>query len=295
MPADLLTKQFTYGRALPLISRLPKNLSYPLTTRLGRRYFWRHERDWVHAYRVGLASGFPDASGEQLDQWTRAHFGMLARETLDVYTLPNLTRQMAFPWGELDATELLNDRSGRGKIIVMAHMGRPILLSTALGLAGMKIGMLSQAVDDRNPNLDAPTRAFLQQKMSQVVRLSGGRWVTTVDNLRVIYDALQQGESIIIMMDLVEPDVGRRISFSFLRGQLHLPPGIVRIARHVGALLYYGRAVDCGLDARCSVVPLPQDPFLALTTATQLLEADVTHAPWQWWQWNNFPLMWSKH
>lgn len=295
MPADQLTKQFAYDRALPLISRLPKGVSYPLTTRLGRRYFWQHERDWVHAYRVGLALGFPDASGAQLDQWTRAHFGMLARETLDVYALPKLTRQAVFPWGVLDAVELLNDRSDQGKIIVMAHMGRPILLSTALGMAGLKIGMLSQVVDERNPNLDEPTRRFLLHKMNHVVRLSGGRWVTTADNLRVMYDALQQGESIIIMLDLVEPDVRRRMSFPFLGGQLHLPPGIVRIAQRVGARLYYGRAMDRGFGASCSVMPLPLEPNLALKTATEFLEADVKEAPWQWWQWNNFQLMWSKH
>ena len=295
MPANPSTKRFVYRRALPVVSQLPRGVAYPLVTRLGKRYFWQHERDWVHAYRTGLSVGLNEATGEQLDTWTRAHFGMLARETLDVYRLPGLSRQSSFPWGKLEAAELLGDDSGQGKIIVMAHMGRPVLLSTALGLAGLSIGMLSQVVDARNPNLDEPTRGFLLHKMNHVVRLSGGRWVTTADNLRVMYDALQQGESIIIMMDLVEPDLRRRMSFPFLGGQLHLPPGIVRIAQRVGARLYYGRALDRGAKASCSVVPLPLDPVLALRVATQLLEADVKEVPWQWWQWNNFQLMWSKH
>lgn len=293
MPADLLTKKFVYEQALPLINRLPRGLSYAMAARLGRRFFWQHERDWVHAYRMGLAMGFPAASGDELDQWTRAHFAMLARETLDVYALPKLSRETDFPWGTLDAAELLNDHSVQGKIIVMAHMGRPILLSTALGLAGLNIGMLSQVVDERNPNLDEPTRAFLQHKMNHVVRLSGGRWITTADNLRMIYEALHQGESIIIMLDLVESDARRRVSFPFLGGNLHLPPGILRIAQRVGARLYYGRALDDGIGASCSVVALPQEPAVAMRTATQLLEEDVMHAPWQWWQWNNFQLMWS--
>jgi KDO2-lipid IV(A) lauroyltransferase len=194
----------------------------------------------------------------------------------------------------LCAPELLADKSPSGKIIIMAHQGRPIMLSSALGLSGLKVGMLSQVIDERNPHLDATTRRFLNLKMDRTVRIAGGRWVTTADHLRVLYDAVKQGETIIIMMDLVEPDPGRQVPLPFHGGHLKLPPGIIRIAQRAGAKLYFGRALDQGSKTECSVVPLPADPLQAMLKAAQLLETDTQKAPWQWWQWNDLHLLWNK-
>lgn len=287
-------KTLKYRLILPMIARLPRRLAFYLTTKLGRRYFWHFEQDWIKAYRAGLQQAFPQATHEQVENWVYQHFGMMAREELDVFYLTRMRINTLDQMLSLSAAALLEHRQLGGKIIIMAHAGRPIMLSSALGLSGLSIGMLSQVIDERNPHLDAPTRAYLQYKMHHTVHLAGGRWVTTADHLRVMYDALKQGETLIIMMDLVEANPDRQIKLNFLGGQLKLPPGIIRMAQSTGAKLYYGRALDQNNMAQCSIVALPDDPILAMQTAADLLEADVKQAPWQWWQWNNLPLLWNQ-
>lgn len=294
MPAPEKAKKLLYGKLLPMLSQLPRALAYPLATAAGRLFFEKNEPDWQAAYKKGLATLFPNATPRQLDHWTQSHFGMLAREALDVFYINRMQRGDVARLTKLSAPELLADHSSAGKIIIMAHQGRPIMLSSALGLSGLKVGMLSQVIDERNPHLDGTTRQFLNLKMGRTVRIAGGRWVTTADHLRVLYDAIKQGETIIIMMDLVEPDPSRQVSLPFHGGFLKLPPGIIRIAQRGGAKLYFGRALDNGSRTDCSVVPLPTDPHQALLTAAQLLEADTQKAPWQWWQWNDLHLLWNK-
>ncbi len=293
MPAPEKAKQLLYCKVLPLLSRLPRAVAYPLATAAGRLFFRKNEPDWQAAYAKGLQSAFPTATRQELHHWTQSHFGMLAREALDVFYLPHMRRDNLSRFVSLSAPELLADTSAAGKIIVMAHQGRPIMLSSALGLSGLKVGMLSQVIDERNPHLDPTTRQFLNLKMSHTVRIAGGRWVTTADHLRVLYDAIKQGETIIIMMDLVEPDASRQVALPFHGGTLRLPPGILRIAQRGGAKLYFGRATDHGTRAHCSVVPLSQDPHQAMLEAVKLLEADTRQQPWQWWQWNDFHLLWT--
>lgn len=177
--------------------------------------------------------------------------------------------------------------------MIMGHLGRPLMLCAALGLAGYPTGMLSQAVDERNPNLDPPTRSFLQYKMHHATRLAGGRWVTTADPLKSLYAALHNGETLVIMMDLVESDPNRQVSIPFLNGHLRLPPGILRLADKTKANLFYGSARDNGQQVLCTVTALGSNGQQALIEAAQLMQTEVAAEPWQWWQWNNFPLLWT--
>ncbi|MBD3768389.1 MAG: hypothetical protein IE928_10680 [Gammaproteobacteria bacterium] len=294
MSAPQYIKKIKYKLILPLISRLPRKSAFTLATKLGRRFFWLFEPEWIESYRAGLKLAFREATHEQVEQWVYAHFGMMAREELDVFYLTRMNRKTITDMASLNADALIKERNNCGKIIVMAHAGRPIMLSSALGLSDLSIGMLSQVIDERNPHLDEQTRDYLQYKMHHTVRIAGGRWVTTADHLRVLYDALKQGETIIIMMDLVEADPARQVKVDFLNGQLALPPGIIRLVQRSGAKLFYGRALDSHEQTVCSVIALPDDPVLAMQAAAQQLENDINIAPWQWWQWNNLPLMWSR-
>lgn len=286
-------KNQVYTQALPTLAKLPKFIAYPLTSRLASRYFWRQERQWMQAYRTGLAIGFPSASTQELDTWTRQHFRMLGREHLDVHHFKHLSPNNIGLHALLQTPKLNNTKGTPGNIVIMGHLGRPLMLCAALGQAGHPTGMLSQPVDERNPNLDPPTRSFLQYKMHHATRLAGGRWVTTADPLRSLYTALLDGETLVIMMDLVEPDPGRQINVPFLNGHLRLPPGILRLAEKTKANLYYGSARDHGQKVLCTVTALGNDGQQALNQAAQLMQEEVFAEPWQWWQWNNFPLLWT--
>lgn len=295
MTAKEWAKTLKYRLILPLIARLPRRWAFYIATKIGRRFFWTFEPEWIEGYRNGLKQAFPEVDPSLIETWIYEHFGMMAREELDVFYLTRMHTNNLPQMLTLSADSLLQkSQESSGKIIIMAHAGRPIMLSSALGLSGLSIGMLSQVIDERNPHLDPPTRHYLQYKMHHTVRIAGGRWVTTADHLRVLYNALKQGETLIVMMDLVEADPARQVRLDFLGGQLKLPPGILRMAERSGAQLYYGRALDQQSMAVCSITPLPKDPFQAMQAAVNLLAEDIHKAPWQWWQWNNLPLLWDK-
>ena len=279
-----------YFVAFRSLSWLPERLAYPLAGCIGDWDLWR-EPARAKALGAGLRLAFPTQTDTHISDMAQAHFHMLAREVLDAFCLPHRAArdlgQILFPSG-LDALR----GAGQGTIIAMGHYGRPIMLSTALGLSGYRIGMLSQAVDERNAALDAVEQSYLQFKMRHTVAQAGGRWITTQDNLRSLYEALAQGEIMIIMLDVAEPDPARRFEAPFLGGTLAVPSGILRLAAKTGARLVYGVAKDRGRAVAAELRPLPQAPEAALTAAIGELEKDVREAPWQWWQWHQFGQVW---
>ena len=288
-----LIKKILYQYIMPGLQLLPEKVGYWGSGKVMRRYVWQYERNWVLNYQYGLKMAFPNA--KNTSQWTKTHFGLMGREALDAYKISKVYGKSNFLQAELDVCDLEKSNPSKGKLIIMAHLGRPIILSSKLGLSGYKVGMLSQVIDERNPHLDSVTRNFLQFKMFHTVRLAGGRWVTTADNLRLLYKALESGETIIMMMDLVEPNTHRQIKVPFLNGQLKLPPGIVRIAEKASPEIYYGEAKDNDNYVLCRLLRLSDNPVEALTQAVKELEKCVVEQPWQWWQWNNLPLLWEKN
>lgn len=290
---ELKKRWLRYFVAFRGLSLLPERIAYWFASRLGD---WdsRQENDWAAAFSRGLRLAFPLQTESFIAGSVQAHFRMMAREVLDVFYLPR--RRVAhlgsvfFPSG----FEILKrpEMDGRGTIIAMAHYGRPIMLSTALGLSGYRIGMLSQAVDERNTALNQVEQRYLQYKMRHTVAQAGGSWITTMGSMRRLYEALNRGETIIIMLDVFEPDPAKRFQAPFLGGILEIPTGIIRVAKKTGARLVYGVARELGRTVAPELRPLPDDPEAALAVAVRELEKDVLEAPWQWWQWRQFEHVW---
>lgn len=297
MPTPTYIKTLKYRVFLPTISLLPKKMAYFLAARLGLWMYLYFEKEWVQSYRKGLQE-FYGADEATTKTWTINHFRMMAREELDAYFLKNVKTLSDLDWvkfnpdyqADLDVFK----HDSNGKIIIMTHLGRPILLSSFLGLSGSKIGMLSQAIDESNPHLDSPTRHYLNFKMKLTVSLAGGRWVTTNQSPSIMYRALKQGENIIIMMDLVEGDSNRQHSVAFGNGCLKLPPGIIRLANKSGASLYYADSHDMGRQTLCRLKCLSNHPSKAMAEAGNELLKTVNTSPWLWWQWNILHLIWKK-
>jgi KDO2-lipid IV(A) lauroyltransferase len=284
---------FRYFVVFRGLSWLPERAAYRLANCVGD-FDRRRQSGHAEAVAAGLRLAFPTQSDALIADLVQANFRMLAREVLDVFYL---SRRSASDLGKVffpSGFEVL-ERAGqerRGTIIAMAHYGRPIMLSTALGLAGFRVGMLSQAVDERNPDLDAVEQSYLQFKMRHTVAQAGGPWITTRDNLRSLYEALAQGEILIIMLDVAEPDPAKCFEAPFLGGTLAVPNGILRIAQKTGARLVYGVARDRDRAVAAELRPLPEAPDAALTAAIRHLEGDVLAAPWQWWQWYHLKHVW---
>lgn len=277
-----------------LISFLPRFLAYRLATYMGKRDF-RRDPEWAKLLTAGLKLAYPELPEADISCHVKANFQLLARETCDVFRFSRMSRSDFGRGIAPVGFELLREAqaAGKGVIILMGHYGRPMMLSTALGLSGYKIGMLSQAVDERNPGLNPVERQYLQYKMKEALSRSGGSWVTTKDPLRALYRLLQAGETIIIMQDVAQLDREKGISVPFLGGTLTIPKGSLRLAQQTGAKLLYGVAKELDSAICVELRDLPADKTMAVQVAAKELEKDVRDAPWQWWQWYHLHQVWN--
>ena len=277
------------------LSLLPPGMAYRLVQRVAREKY-RREQSWVEKMIAGVSLAYPDAPASFATEMVKAHYDMAAREILDVFYLSRLRQRhlgrTLIPCG---FDTLSKTQPGRGTIIAMGHYGRPIMLSTALGLSGFKIGMLSQAVDARNSGLNPVMQIYLQYKMERTISQAGGTWLTTLDSPRLLYAAMERGESIIIMLDVPKVDAKKRIEAEFLGGTLSVPVGILRLLQKTGARLVYGVTIDHGRVVGAEIRSLPEKPEQAMAAAIQELHKDVRANPWQWWQWGQLDLLWKPH
>jgi hypothetical protein len=280
----------------PLLSFLPKRWAFKLAGELGLRQALHFQRNTLEAYARYLQV-FYSVDAVTAKYWSGWHFRMLAREALDAFFLRRVARAEDLNWVSLESSCAEDFAALKattdGAIIIMAHYGRPILLSSYLGLNGCKVGMLSQPIDASNSHLNPALRHFLQFKMRETVRLAGGLWFTTNDSYLSLARAIKAGERLIIMLDLPESDAARQVRVPFGRGNLLLPPGIVRLAKQTGAKLFYGCAEDCGTRAVCRITALPDIPAEAMIQAAAILDDNCRQKPWQWWQWHMLPLLWQ--
>jgi len=245
----------------------------------------------------GLRRVFPVQTREPatLDTWVDGYFRMMARETLDVYTMPRVHRDSHLVDLHPQALAVLHEarRDGRGVIIAMGHYSRLNLLLLALALAGQRLGMLTIAVDQRNPDLNAVERGHLQRKVGNLHARIQGPWITLEDNLRHLYQALGRGETMIILFDAFVPGDTAREPLPFLGGRLWLARGVERLAQRTNAALLYGVVHERGWRTQAELRALPGAPGAALDAAVAELARDVGNAPWLWWQWNILDYFWT--
>ncbi len=245
----------------------------------------------------GLRRIFPDIDEAVLQHWLRQYFGMLARETLDVFTMPARTSANSHPLLELKPGSqhvLQAARSGgRGVIIAMAHYGRLNMLLLALALAGERLGMLTMVTDRRNADLGLVERRYLSRKIGTLLDHIGGPWITLGDNLRRLYSSLERGETMVLLFDAFTADrQQKKMAVPFMDGELVVSRGIARLAERTGARIVYGVAHEQGWRVQAELRPLPEQPHTALRAAVAELERDVRHNPWLWWQWNILEMIW---
>lgn len=289
----MLRKWLIYRVVWPLVARLPYRLGYKVAKKLDNRF--RKQPQYLEQVKAGMRA-FSDAAHCHLDpdQAIEPYLDMHARERLDTYRLSHLKasdfqKQVALT-GEEAVGQALREK--KGAILIMAHYGRPVMLCSALAHRGFKIGMLTGSVKE-NPNLDPVDLWFHYFGMENTLLHSKGSWFTTAEPLRGLYRALEEGQIIIIMMDLPAQDNGVKVPF--LDGELNLPPGIIRIAQKTQAGLLFGsaRESDHG-KVNAKLYRLDDEPEIALQQAAAHLEQEVRSAPSQWWQWNHWPAIFKK-
>lgn len=279
-------KAFRLAVAFPLISLLPMPLAYRLAA-LACRFDPALRRPARAAAARGMRRLLPEADDPRvLRRLLDGQQGMLGRELLDTYLFRRLSKRNI---GRLVAIEGLENivapQGDRGCLLAFAHYGRPSLAFVALSLAGAKIHVVTQAIDGSNPGLDAVDRAFLRFKVRQNLRHLTGGWIPLSGSLRPVYEALTNGETVVVLFDVC-PSGGTTVDVPFFGARLRLPQGVTRILGKTGARLCYAGVSDEGWRARIRIDRIDDgEPAAAFGAAVARLEADVRHAPHLWWQW----------
>ena len=279
----------------PLISMLPLPVAYNIATWIGTLDS-RRESPYIKGLRAGMKNCFPDLADrpEVLKQWLKKHCCMQAREMLDAYVIGRQTGRSIGRLSEISGRQYLTHalEKGRGVIIVLSHYSRLNMLPCTLGLTGQQTGVLTQAVDRRNPFLDWVDRTYLRNKLQTYYRITKGTGVTLEDDLRGIYRALKANEAVVILLDAYNPRLRRFREYHFLGGKLCLPTGIERISVATKATLVYGVVKENGWRVKAEIRPLPGTGAEAMVQAVREFEQDMLERPWEWWQWGYMNTMW---
>lgn len=275
----------------PLLSLLPPRVGYRLAE-LAYRYDPALRKPTRVAVANGMRRALPAAQRpEQLHSMLTEYQFMMGRELLDVYHLPWLNKHSIDRWVTIRGLAQLKEPrpDGRGRILAMAHFSRPALLVTALGLKGVQLDILTQAIDESNTELDFIDRLFLRFKVWGNRRHMLGEWLTVSDNPRGLYERLKNGRTLVVLFD-IRPRANERCTVaSFFGQQLLIPKSIDRLIQKTGAALYYGAIRDEGWNADIEIKELElQSHGVALQNVVAALESEVRINPAQWWQWNIF-------
>jgi hypothetical protein len=288
MNAPTWFRWLKYRFFLPIISFLPLFIGYRLIAWIGPRYFFRYESNWVNNFRFGLKSFFADADESLIENWTRLHFEMMAKEELDVFHLSRMSAKNYQKWVTFDLSAI--DTNTGGNLLLIGHFNRTILLS-ALGMANMPCGVLTTSIED-NPHLDVFMKHYLQKKMLMAINNMKGSWLTNNEGRR-LYRLLHTNENMVVAIDVPGPK-----SIDFLNGKIYLSDSIFRLAKKTNVSLYYLQILDrrnsfFAIDVRAVKINIDnQDAFLH---TVKYLEQDIIKYPWLWWQWNAFNALWRPH
>ncbi|MBS4095585.1 MAG: hypothetical protein KGZ83_01965 [Sulfuricella sp.] len=278
----------------PALALLPAALGYRIASRIGRRDALRHPAR--AAVMHGLLTIHPHLANEpqHLEALLDHYFRMMAKDMLDCFRMPAFTPRNTHELIRVAGIDKLAaaKAAGKGVILIISHYSRFFMLGPGLKFAGQEFGMFTTVVDERHPHYDPVDRWYIATKLHNTQLFSRGSWITTGDDRRKIYRALEAGEVILIALDGTETSSPTRYDFPFLGGILSLPEGIVRIAARTGAKMVYAATVEEGDGVAINIHPLPDDPVAGLGEAVRILERDVIAYPWQWWQWAAHGALW---
>jgi lauroyl/myristoyl acyltransferase len=293
---------FWHALAMPLCARLPHSLGDWLCVKAFER-----NTDYKANVYAALAQSLPKgllAFEKQLAQNTgldcnaagwkfiaQRYFEMMARECCDIYCLNHQGPrylQDTVRFDNLHDFEAVYKKPG-GKLLLLFHFDRLTLISSALGQAGFSHGIITQPIDETNPDLSPHDRRFLAMKVKLQQTMAGGGWFVAGRDTRGIVQALQNGETLILLPDVRPGSLTQRVvKLPFLGQTLTIPDGAVRLADITGATMIAGLCKSEGRQARVSFLPLQGSSQAALGQAVQWLESAILEAPHRWWQWNIF-------
>ncbi len=264
---------------------LPLSLTRPLGAGLGRLFFYLVPFERKKTLRT-LSIGFPQKSPDERRAMAAAVFAHLGRGAAEFLRFPNVGREELLSWvSQARGFEKVEAvlKSGRGVVIVTAHMGNWEMIAAWTAQHAPTAGLARQIYDPR-----------LDQKLNDFRRGKGITVFPRNTSLRPILKWLKSGK---VLGTLADQDTNvDSIFVDFFGREAKTPSGPAWLAAVSGSALMTGfsrRLPDGTYEVEYQdEIPLPvgdlSKPALkaAVQEYTRRTEAFIRSAPEQW-VWNH--------
>lgn len=232
---------------LPLFARLPLRLGYSLAAWRGTLN-WVLDREW-RSISIGqryirtatdqaMKQIVPDLAATETRRLTRQRFETNSREEFEAHLLMNdRMRELNF---SIQGLEDLKEQSvrGRGVVLLTMHFDSFIFGIVYLGMTGLVVNAMSSDIVE-NPSVSDCVRRFFSRKYRSMERyLNGGKIVHVEQNLRFFYQALLNGECVVVLADLPAlSEKDQQMWIQFLGRERSFMSGAFRLARRTESAL----------------------------------------------------------
>jgi len=232
--------------ALPLAAHLPPAIGRRVAARIGRSCA-RHDVDWRtlalrrHYVSEDTATAFTEIEPRLDDLSIRDkvthRFVNALLEELEGHWLA-CGRTAVFQCGHDDLPAIRSAMGHRRGIVLLTfHFDAALMGVAQLGLAGLKLNLMtSDVVEDRRV-LPAVQRYFAAKYSGIEACLNGGKTLHVEHHLKDFYQALRAGEGVVILGDAPGDPSRGAVMVDFLGKKRAFAPGAVRLAEKTRAPL----------------------------------------------------------
>lgn len=297
----LLNGMFKY--CLPLAARLPMPQGFAIADCLG----WlcrKLDLDWrtlalrehYVSYRTGLALREirPTIGARAFDHALLQRFVSSSREELEGHWFAlQRSAECRCEFEGLAAIQAQQSQ-GRGIVLLTLHFDATLMGVTQMGLAGLKINLMTSSVVD-DPRVAPIVQTYFRKKYQGIERyLNGGRVMHVESHLKAFYSALRRGEGVVILGEAPSGRPEEAIAVDFLGQRRAFAPGAVRLAektRTPMAAFVCLRQLNGGYRLVFSPVFQPEldDHSANVPKLFGFLEAQVEQYPERWWAADQLP------
>jgi lauroyl/myristoyl acyltransferase len=297
---------FDYAVALPALARLPLPLGYALASLRGRANGLAR-RDWrsmalgfrhvgaqtAAGYRMFAAAGDGPGGDAQVAALVRRRFQTESREEFEgrlvaAGRVPRLRCRVA-PEAFVDGCR---DRSS-GLVLLTPHFDSFILGVAFLGLAGVRVNLMSSSITEHPRVARAVSRHFADKYRALQRWMNGGRVVNREEGLRPFFRMLEDREAVVILADAPATPGGAAMAVDFLGRRCAMAAGALRMAQRTGSRIggFVCRFVAPGryeLDG--GPIRDARDPG-AVQAVYDFLSSAILADPGRWWAADLLPAM----
>ncbi len=271
------------------LSLLPMLLAVRLSELAGRLRYWRRKNGVLPLQ--GKMALVLKAEPERAAAWWKRSFELAAREDMEAYIYPRLTKQTLSELIHVQGLDRLRAAcaDGKGAILYSGHVRGWFSFFVALGFHGFAVHTVGRTMKSQHPPVDSWFRerrnSFAERKLGcTFLWMTPGNFGVAAKAL----NALKRNEVLLVFLDPSEPTQGTKVDF--LGRKTRMPPGPILMAQASGApLLSFYVHRDEGCLKQVAEIGEPfyasRDLAGSLQHCASILEEQIRKHPADWTPW----------